>query len=270
LKFLRKHIFWGLWVFLFLSGIQKAATGSSSLKKVKYNYLLHIPEDYAKYPDRKWPVIFYLHGRHASGKNLKSVERYGLPYYLMNGKKLDFIVVSPQCPWGKNWASDNWFDPVYDEVASKLRLDENRVYLIGMSMGGFGTWELANRMPDRFAAISPMCGGGKAEWADNLSKIPTWVFHGTADRQIPISRSEIMVKALESRRANVKFTRLKNQGHDISKAFDNDELYRWLGQFSLARKPFWEESLPFMKSIAVQKVEVHSPLKSSENLVSVR
>lgn len=242
----------------------------SALKKVKYNYLLHIPEDYAKYPDRKWPVIFYLHGRHASGKNLRSVQRYGLPYYLMKGKKLDFIVVSPQCPWGKNWASDNWFDPVYDEVASKLRLDENRIYLIGMSMGGFGTWELANRMPDRFAAISPMCGGGKTEWADHLSKIPTWVFHGTADRQIPISRSEIMVKALESRRANVKFTRLVNQGHDISKEFDNDELYRWLGQFSLAKKPFWEESLPFMKSIAVQKVDFNLPLKSSGNLVSVR
>lgn len=270
MKFLQKHIFLALLFLFFFSAFQKTAKAEGSLKKVKYNYLLHIPEDYDKYPDRKWPVIFYLHGRHASGKNLKSVQRYGLPYYLMKGKKLDFIVVSPQCPWGKNWASDNWFDPVYDEVASKLRLDENRVYLIGMSMGGFGTWELANRMPDRFAAISPMCGGGKTEWADRLSKIPTWVFHGTADRQIPISRSEAMVKALEARHANVKFSRLKNQGHDISKAFDDDELYRWLGQFSLNKKPFWEESLPFMKSIEVSRVLVELPMRPSRNLASIR
>src|SRR5665648_830621 len=85
---------------------------STTFKKVKYNYLLHVPEDYNKYPDKKWPVIFYLHGRHASGKNLESLERYGLPYYLAKGKKMDFIVVSPQCPWNKNWSSEDWFNPV--------------------------------------------------------------------------------------------------------------------------------------------------------------
>ena len=105
---------------------------------------------------------------------------------------MDFIVVSPQCPWGKNWSSEDWFNPVYDEVAKDLRIDDSRVYLIGMSMGGFGTWSLANRMPDRFAAIVPMCGGADVRWADRLSGIPTWILHGTADRDIPISRSEVM------------------------------------------------------------------------------
>ena len=227
---------------------------SSSLKQVKYNYLLHVPDDYDKYPDKKWPVIVYLHGRHASGKNLSSVNRYGLPYYISKGKKMDFIVVSPQCPWGKNWASEDWFNPVYNEVSGKLRVDDSRIYLIGMSMGGFGTWEIAARMPDRFAAISPMCGGANLKWVDQLSKIPTWVFHGTADKQIPISRSEVMVKALENKKANIKFTRLIGQGHDISKQFNDDELYAWLLQHSLKKTPFWEEPLPFMKSIGVKQI----------------
>ena len=138
-----------------------------------------------------------------------------------------------------------------------------------MSMGGFGTWALANRMPDRFAAISPMCGGADVKWAERLSKIPTWVFHGTADRQIPISRSEVMVKALEKLKANVKFTRLVNQGHDISKQFNNDELYSWLMQHSLERIPFWEEPLPFLKFITAKKVHVNSPFRPDSKFFSI-
>jgi predicted peptidase len=246
------------------------AQASPAIKKVKYNYILHVPEDYDKYPDKEWPIIFYLHGRHASGKNLQSVKRYGLPYYLSKGKKMDFIVVSPQCPWGKNWASEDWFNPVYDEVATKLRVDDTRVYLIGMSMGGFGTWEIASRMPDRFAAISPMCGGANPKWAEKLSKIPTWVFHGTADRQIPISRSEVMVKALEKLNAEIKFTRLKNQGHDISKQFNDDELYSWLLQHSLKKMPFWQEPLPFLKMIAVKQLAVSPPYRTHLGLASLQ
>ena len=232
------------------------------LKKVKYNYLLNLPEDYGKDPNKKWPVIFYLHGRHASGKNIENIERYGLPYYLAKGKKMDFIVVSPQCPWNKNWSSEDWFNPVYDEIAAKYSVDDARIYLIGMSMGGFGTWALANRMPERFAAISPMCGGADVKWSEQLSKIPTWVFHGTADRSIPISRSEVMVKALEKLKAEIKFTRLKNMGHDISKQFNNDELYEWLMQHSLKKLPFWQEQLPFIKMIEATKVLISSPFKS--------
>jgi len=173
---------------------------------------------------------------------------------------MDFIVISPQCPWKKNWSSDDWFNPVYDEVAAKFRVDDCRIYMIGMSMGGYGTWSLANRMPDRFAAIAPMCGGADVRWADNLSRIPTWVFHGTADKVIPISNSEVMVKALEKKNEHLKFSRLLNQGHDISTQFKNDELYSWLLQFSLKRAPFWEEPMPFIKIIAATKVNDHHTL----------
>lgn len=259
-----KHInllfFTGL--FLLLSATNSVF--SSTLRQVKYNYLLHIPEDYSSDTDKKWPVIVYLHGRHASGKNLQSVQRYGLPYYISKGRKMDFIVVSPQCPWGKNWASEDWFNPIFDELNRKYRIDENRIYLIGMSMGGFGTWELAARMPDRFAAIAPMCGGANLNWVDQLSKIPTWVFHGTADRQIPISRSEVMVKALEKKGADIRFTRLKNEGHDISKQFNKDELYEWLLTHSLQKVPFWQEPLPFLKMINAKSVVWRPPLKVNE------
>lgn len=259
LKNIHKHICSGLILLFTMGSPTQKASASPPLKKVRYNYLISVPEDYDKDPGKKWPVIFYLHGRHASGKNLKSLQRYGLPYYILNGKKMEFIVVSPQCPWTKNWSSDDWFNPLYDEVAAKWRVDDCRIYMIGMSMGGFGTWALANRMPDRFAAISPMCGGADVKWADTLSRIPTWVFHGTADTEIPISRSEEMVKAMEKKNKHLKFTRLFKQGHDISQEFNNDELYSWLLQFSLKKTPFWQAPLPFLKVISAARVIVHPP-----------
>ncbi len=258
MKLRQIHIFKGILLcFLFCFSIVKAKASNTS-KKVKYNYILNLPADYDKYPDKKWPVIFYLHGRHASGKHLESITRYGLPYYIQKGKKMDFIVVSPQCPWNKNWSSEDWFNPVYDELAAKLKIDDSRVYLIGMSMGGFGTWALANRMPDRFAAIAPFCGGADVKWVNQLQKVPTWVFHGTADREIPISRSEVMVKALEKKNAEIKFTRLKGEGHDISRHFNSDELYSWLLQHSLKKTPFWEEPLPFITPILASKVTANT------------
>ena len=259
MKNIQLHTCFGLILLIFMSISSPQAFAAHGLKRLKYKYLISVPENYDKEPGKKWPVIFYLHGRHASGTNLRSIERYGLPYYLSTGKKMDFIVVSPQCPWGRNWCSDDWFNPLYDEVASRYRVDDCRIYMIGMSMGGFGTWALANRMPDRFAAISPMCGGAEVKWAENLSRIPTWVFHGTADPVIPISRSEEMVKAMKNKNIHLKFSRLAKQGHDISSQFNNDELYSWLLQFSLKKPPFWEQPLPFLKTIAATKVSVHPP-----------
>lgn len=264
MKNLHRYLISGLVLLFSVGSISQKASAAPALKKVNYNYLISVPEDYHKEPGKKWPVIFYLHGRHASGTNLKSIERYGLPYYLSIGKKMDFIVISPQCPWGKNWSSDDWFNPLYDELASQYRVDDCRIYMIGMSMGGYGTWALANRMPDRFAAISPMCGGADVKWADNLSRIPTWVFHGTADLVIPISRSEEMVKAMEKKNNNLKFSRLAKLGHDISTQFKNDELYNWLLQFSLKRIPFWEEPLPFLKIISANKVKGNPPHGSED------
>lgn len=99
------------------------------------------------------------------GKIWKKFGTLWIAYYLDKRQKDGFHCRISAMPWNKNWASEDWFNPVYDEVAAKLSVDDSRVYLIGMSMGGFGTWALASRMPDRFAAISPMCGGADIKWA---------------------------------------------------------------------------------------------------------
>lgn len=257
MKKIQRHICFGIILLIYMGISLQVHSAEKVLKKIKYRYLLSLPENYYLEPSKKWPVIFYLHGSRASGSNLKRIEQYGLPYYLSTGKKIDFIVVSPQCPNGKDWTTDDWFNPVYDEIASKYRVDDCRIYLVGMSMGGFGTWALANRMPNRFAAICPMCGGGDVKWAFNLSHIPTWVFHGSNDTVVPAIRSEIMVNALKMLNKQLKFSLLFKRGHDISEQFNNDELYAWLKQFALKKLSFWEEPLPFLKTLDQIKIVAH-------------
>lgn len=229
-----------------------AAGPESARKQVDYKYITYLPENYDSTKADLYPLIIYLHGRSASGTNLNSVRRYGLPFFLDRGKKLDYIVIAPQCPWGKNWASENWMDPMLDKLNRKYHIDNDRIYLTGMSLGGFGTWELANRYPNRFAAIAPMCGGGKTEWTNNIYHIPTWVFHGTQDRLIPVMRSDEMVAGLEKHQALIKYSRIPKMGHDLHRQFDNDELYQWFAQFT--RRPLNEEDENSIKPM--QKIEL--------------
>ncbi|WP_159520861.1 carboxylesterase family protein [Sunxiuqinia indica] len=208
----------------------------NSAVKANYNYLTYLPENYDSLNHKLFPVIFYLHGRSVSGTDIQQIKTYGLPYFLDKGKKLDFIVVAPQCPWGKNWASDNWFDTVYAEINAKYRIDSSRIYLTGMSLGGFGTWELANRYPNRFAAIAPLCGGGKDEWAENLSHIPIWVFHGAQDKLVPVLRSDRMVKALQAYDSPISYNRFPDKGHNLHRIYNDDRLYEWFSHFTLRPK----------------------------------
>lgn len=138
-----------------------------------------------------------------------------------------FIVVSPQCPEGQWWKSDD-LALLLDDVEAKYHVDLDRVYLTGLSMGGYGTWEMSLEFPDRFAAIAPMCGGGRPDRAKRLRNLPIWVFHGTADRAVPVARSEEMVAALAEVGADVKFTRYEGVGHDCwTQSYGNPELYTW-------------------------------------------
>ncbi len=241
------------------------ATEANKERKVRYKYLTFVPDNYDQSKKDLYPVIFYLHGRSVSGTDLNRIKRYGLPFFLERGKKINYIVIAPQCPWGKNWASENWFDTIYAEVSAKYRIDSSRIYLTGMSLGGFGTWELANKYPDRFAAIAPLCGGGKTEWVDNLSHIPTWVFHGTADRQVPVSRSDKMVEALKQHQSVVEYSRMPGKGHDIHKVYDDDRLYEWFSHFS--RRPSPDE-LP--KPIPMIRLAEFSCPKLIENFSEKR
>jgi predicted peptidase len=236
----------------------QSTQAQNSDKKVRYNYLTFLPENYDSVQNELLPVIFYLHGSSVSGTDINRLKRYGLPYFLDRGKKLDFIVVAPQCPWGKNWASENWLDTIYAEISANYRIDPSRVYLTGMSLGGFGTWELANRYPHKFAAIAPLCGGAKDEWAENLTHLPTWVFHGAKDKLVSVVRSDRMVEALIAREAPVVYSRLAEKGHDIHRVYNDDNLYEWFKNFT--RRPMDEDEKNSLKPLPfIQITEILSP-----------
>jgi predicted peptidase len=116
-----------------------------------------------------------------------------------------------------------------DNIVARYKVDEDRIYVTGLSMGGFGTWSLASRTPNRFAAIVPICGGGEAYWARRFAHLPIWVFHGAKDPVVPLQRSEAMVDALRQRGGNVQLTVYPDAGHDAwSETYDNPKLYEWL------------------------------------------
>lgn len=156
---------------------------SQTKAKARYNYLLYMPKDYSK-QKKKYPLVIYLHGGSQKGNDLSKLKGYGLPYLVSKGENFDFIIASPQCPDNKFWSTDNWFDSLYTDLITKYRIDTNRVYLTGISMGGYGTYIVAMDFPNKFAALVPMCGGcndSDTSRICNLNKIPIWAFHGTAD-----------------------------------------------------------------------------------------
>ena len=138
--------------------------------KAKLKYLLFLPAGYEP-SGKAWPLLLFLHGAGESGDDLAKVKLHGPPKLIEN-KTRDFpcIVVSPQSP-GRGWNADI-LAGLLDDLAAKYRVDKDRVYLTGLSMGGFGSWSLAAAYPDRFAAIAPICGGGAGN-CRSFSRIPT-------------------------------------------------------------------------------------------------
>ena len=194
--------------------------------KVKLKYLLYLPEGYDASSDKKWPLILFLHGAGESGDDLSRVKKHG-PAKVVANKELPFIIVSPQSP-GRGWNPDT-LDALLADVIAANKVDSDRVYLTGLSMGGYGTWALAAAHPERFAAIAPICGGGDPRSANRLKDLPIWVFHGAKDPTVPIAQSETMVKALKEAGADPKFTVYPEAGHDSwTVTYDNPEFYEWL------------------------------------------
>jgi predicted peptidase len=195
--------------------------------KVKLDYLLYLPEGYGK-DDKAWPLLLFLHGAGESGSDLEKVKVHGPPKLVEQKKDLPFIIVSPQSP-GRGWNSDN-LNALLDDVVAHHKVDKDRIYLTGLSMGGFGTWALAAAHPEKFAAIVPICGGGNTADAKKLKDLPVWVFHGAKDTTVRPSASEAMVKALKEAGAKeVKFTLYPDAGHDSwTETYNNPEVYEWL------------------------------------------
>ncbi|MBL8889213.1 MAG: prolyl oligopeptidase family serine peptidase [Planctomycetaceae bacterium] len=193
---------------------------------VKLKYLLSLPKGYED--QESWPVLLFLHGAGERGSDLNLVKKHGPPKLIEAGKEFPFIVVSPQCPGGR------WWEPfelaaLLDEIETNYKVDKERIYVTGLSMGGFGTWALTAYQPKRFAAIAPICGGGEPFTTRLYSHVPTWAFHGDQDNVVPLARSESMVDALKNAGGNVKFTIYPGVGHDSwTETYANDEFYKWL------------------------------------------
>ena len=207
--------------------------------EIKVDYLLYLPSDYGKEQSKKYPMILFLHGAGERGSDVNLVKKHGPPK-LLDGKTdlavKDFIVVSPQCPANKWWQPHEVI-ALLDDVSQKYSVDADRVYLTGLSMGGFGTWETASRYPERFAAIAPICGGGDPRRVRSLKDTPTWVFHGDKDPTVPVQRGIEMVEALKQAGNEAKFTRYPDAGHDSwTVTYNNPELYAWFLQHKRGEK----------------------------------
>ena len=214
----------------------KHVKSSDSQKKFSFNitfqmeYLLFLPESYAQSTNQKFPLILFLHGAGERGRDLDSVKRHGIPKIVETNPDFPFIAVSPQCPEDSWWTSElHTINGLIEEVVEKYQVDTSRIYLTGLSMGGFGTWSLASMYPERFAAIAPVCGGGEVrQILRSLVEMPIWTFHGQKDDVIPFSRSEEIVTALKKHGSSIKFTIYPEAGHDSwTKTYDNPELYKW-------------------------------------------
>lgn len=207
-------------------------------RELSLDYLVQLPEGYDApgSAGRKWPLMVFLHGAGERGADLALVAKHGPPKQIAAGRRFPAIVISPQCP-AEGWWPDEPVLELVDHAEKTYRVDPGRIYLTGLSMGGYGTWHFASRAPGRFAAIVPICGGGVPYHMRKLAGLPVWAFHGRKDTAVPFEESERLVKALE-RAGNpaVKFTLYPDAGHDSwTAAYDTPELWEWL--FAQQRKP---------------------------------
>lgn len=212
---------------------------SQSQSYKKYHYLTYLPTNYENEELKNYPVIFFLHGASLRGDDINKIEKYGIPKLIKDGKDFDFIVISPQCPLEMTWASENWFIKTFEDVKIKYRIDTNKVYLTGMSLGGEGTWYIAEKHPDFFAAIAPVCGRSSniesiKKDIHKISNMPIWLFHGEQDKTYTVTESDDIYEKLVKINKDVKYTRYPNLGHWAThdSTYKNDELYNWFLEHS--------------------------------------
>jgi predicted peptidase len=218
------------------------------------NYLLYLPAGYTRDVVSRWPLILFLHGSEERGDNPGLVKEYGIPAMLDNRRDFPFIVVSPQCPPDKRW-SPEWIKKILAEVEAGFRVDENRVYLTGFSMGGYGTWDTAVAYPELFAAIAPVSGGGDELKASRLKDMPIWAFHGAKDVNVPVKESVSMVQAVKPYGGEVKLTIYPQLAHDVwTVTYQNEELYEWfLAHAKVQTAPTYQTADTKQKAVTPSK-----------------
>jgi predicted peptidase len=192
------------------------------------------------YADRKlrgggnnYPLVIYLHGMGSRGTDNQRQINEGIKIFTSaeNYRKRPCFIVAPQCPDGSYWNGVPGSNVIKlaKELTKKLPIDRNRIYLTGLSMGGYGTWALLAKEPKLWAAAVPLCGGGDPSKAKSFSKVPIWAFHSSDDDVVDVSESRKMVEALKKAGSTVKYTEYEDRGHGISgAAYREKELMEWI------------------------------------------
>jgi len=200
-------------------------------------YVLFVPHNYdGKKP---FPVILFLHGAGETKGGAKQPVEVGIgPAIKKREATFPFLVVIPQAEHTMTPVRERWFAgkpdgdralAILESVIKEYQVDPRRIYLTGLSMGGYGTWNLAAAHPDRWAAIIPICGGGDPATADKIKAIPCWCFHGDADKAVPVEQSRKMIAAMKNAGGSPKYTEYPGVGHNSwDKAYTTEELYSWM------------------------------------------
>lgn len=194
-----------------------------------FGYVKYLPENYNK--EKKYPLVFFLHGAGERGDDLDIACRHGyMKHVREEGAEYPFIFIAPQCPDEKYWGCYTESLIAFIEyLKSALPIDDTRIYLTGLSMGGTGTWMLAMAAPELFAAIAPVCGSGICWHTGVLHNMPILIYHGDCDPIVPIEESTMMLKNLNKFGKNAKMKICYGIGHEAwEPAYSGDELYNWL------------------------------------------
>lgn len=210
--------------------ILTSAFGFSQLKtitnKTTYPFWINVPE---KESTEKQPVLIFLHGKSLSGTDLNRVRRYGVLRAMDKGRKIPAIVVAPQLAKG-SWNPDNVLE-VLEYVKKNYNVDESRIYVCGMSLGGYGTLHFAGKHADKITAAVAICCGGNVKDGCKLATIPLWIQHGDVDYIVPMSESKKVVDAIKKcdENADVTLTIIKGGNHgNVERLFHEDAMYDWL------------------------------------------
>lgn len=214
-------------------------------------YRLWVPKDYDS--DKQYPLILFLHGAGERGNDNQAQMKHAQVLRLAADPKRPCFIVAPQCPVGQKWVEVQWsFDrphttpeepsdamrltlDILDSLEKEFSIDPLRRYVTGLSMGGFGTFDILLRRPDYFAAAVPVCGGADDTRAEEFKHVPIWVFHGENDPAVPVARSRSIVETLQRLGAEVRYTEYPGAGHNVwERAYLEPDLPQWL--FSHTRK----------------------------------
>ena len=218
------------------------------IQGVAYRFQIYVPEDYNRNDHRHWPILLFLHGRGERGSEGMWQTQIGLPAAIRDHpERWSMLVVMPQCPQGHYWTDPEMLSmamAVLDQETAEFHADRDRTYLSGLSLGGYGAWELARLHPQRWAAIAIAAGGTfwsyapqrwkqsatlPAEYARALGRTPVWLFHGSDDPIVPEREDELMFQAFKASDGHIRLWVYQGLKHDCwTRAFDEPDLPRWL------------------------------------------